>query len=324
MARVYDLEDKIIKNTAEGEIMLSPAFGPVRRRKDAPENVNHPNISYNNRNTGKSTEKKTYTKKSRPTGRKTKIIRKKRRRRIAVVIGLIIAAALVSRLSIVQNLTSKAGIGLLSESRLREEGYPESLIKLYEKNPEARQFVLDYKDHTQDNSPIDISSDVKSGEIPLFLQWDERWGYKKYGDDFLAITGCGPTSLSMVYVGLTGDTDMNPYEMAKKAQNDGYYVSGSGSSWSMMTGLAEELGLSASELGMDESTVKSKLRDGHPIICIMGPGDFTTTGHFIVLTGVSDDGEIEVNDPNSKENSEKNWKFSKISSQIRDMWVYSK
>ena len=250
--------------------------------------------------------------------------RRKKRRRIAVILGLIIAAALVSRLSIVQNLTSRVGIGLLSESRLKEEGYPDSLIKLYEKNPEARQFVLDYKDRVDGNTPIDISSDVKSGEIPLFLQWDERWGYRKYGDDFLAITGCGPTSLSMVYVGLTGDADMNPYEMAKEAQNGGYYVSGSGSSWSMMTGLAEELGLSAKELGMDEGTVKSKLKDGHPIICIMGPGDFTTTGHFIVLTGVSDDGKIEVNDPNSRENSGKTWEFSKISSQIKDMWVYSK
>lgn len=254
---------------------------------------------------------------------RTKIRRKKRRRRIAVVLGLIIAAAFISRLSIVQELTSRIGIGLVSESRLKEEGYPESLIKLYEKNPEARQFVLDYKDHSDDNAPIDISSDVKSGEIPLFLQWDERWGYRKYGDDFLAITGCGPTSLSMVYVGLTGDTDMNPYEMAKKAQNDGYYVSGSGSSWNMMTGLAKELGLSVKELGMDENTVKSKLKEGHPIICIMGPGDFTTTGHFIVLTGVTKNGEIEVNDPNSNENSSKTWKFIKISSQIRDMWVYS-
>ena len=37
-----------------------------------------------------------------------------------------------------------------------------------------------------------------------------------YGDNFLAITGCGPTALSMVYVGLTGDTSMNPYSSRRR------------------------------------------------------------------------------------------------------------
>ena len=143
---------------------------------------------------------------------------------------------------------------------------------------------------------------MTDGKIPLFIQWDERWGYKTYGDDFLAVTGCGPTALSMVCVGLTGNLNMNPYAVAKMAQADGYYVNGSGSSWNMMTGLAGDLGLSAKELGLDADTIRSKLRDGHPIICIMGPGDFTSTGHFIVLTGVKSNGDVTVNDPNSRKN----------------------
>ena len=53
------------------------------------------------------------------------------------------------------------------------------------------------------------------GEIPLLIQWDKRWGYETYGDDLMALSGCGPACLSMVYVGLTGDTDMNPKAMAR-------------------------------------------------------------------------------------------------------------
>ena len=165
---------------------------------------------------------------------------------------------------------------------------------------------------------------MTDGKIPLFLQWDERWGYRSYGGDFLAVTGCGPTALSMVYIGLTGDVSMNPYEMAKRAQKEGYYVAGSGSAWDMMTRLAAELGLSAKELGLDADQIKTNLKNGNPIICIMGPGDFTTAGHYIVLTGVADDGTIFVNDPNSKKNSEKTWDVDRLMSQMKNLWVYQK
>ena len=80
----------------------------------------------------------------------------------------------------------------------------------------------------------------------------------------------------------------------------------------------------AKELGLDADTIRSKLRDGHPIICIMGPGDFTSTGHFIVLTGVKSNGDVTVNDPNSRKNSDKSWDLEEIMSQMRNLWVYSK
>lgn len=125
-----------------------------------------------------------------------------------------------------------------------------------------------------------------------------------------------------VYVGLTGDTSMNPYAVAQMAQEDGFYVNGSGSSWSMMTELATKLGLSAQELSLNEDSIRQELSQGHPIICIMGPGDFTTSGHFVVLTGVDSEGKITVNDSNSKKNSNKAWKIEDLMSQIRDLWVY--
>ena len=199
---------------------------------------------------------------------------------------------------------------------------PQSLIDLYERNKEARQFVLDYEKNKDKHEAIDISKEVRDGEIPLFLQWDERWGYETYGDDYMAVTGCGPTALSMVYTGLTGDTSLNPYEMAKLAQNNGYYVNGSGSSWNMMLGLASQIGLDANEISLDENSIKKELSAGNPIICIMGPGDFTTSGHFIVLTGITDDGKVQVNDPNSVKNSQKTWELDRIMSQMRDLWVY--
>jgi len=55
----------------------------------------------------------------------------------------------------------------------------------------------------------------------------------------------------------------------------------------------------------------------------MREGDFTTTGHYIVLRGVKD-GEFQVNDPNSVVNSEKLWSYEQIEGQIRNLWVMEK
>ena len=169
---------------------------------------------------------------------------------------------------------------------------------------------------------IDISGEIFKGEIPLFLQTDARWGQCQYGDGTMAENGCGPTCLSMVYSGLTGDGRWNPYELAKKAEKAGYYVAGSGTSWSMMTELAEELGLTIIEVKYEEEKIRAELQRGNKIICIMGPGDFTTTGHFIVLAGVKEDGSIILRDPNSRENSEKSWELQQLMPQIRNLWGY--
>jgi hypothetical protein len=61
--------------------------------------------------------------------------------------------------------------------------YPESLLKLLELNPEAEPFVRGYFQNRDKHPEIDLSGEVVQGTIPLFLQWDERWGYETYGSD---------------------------------------------------------------------------------------------------------------------------------------------
>ena len=53
----------------------------------------------------------------------------------------------------------------------------------------------------------------------------------------------------------------------------------------------------------------------------MMPGDFTTSGHFIVLSAL-EDGKIRVKDPNSAERSEKLWDYETLESQIKGLWVF--
>lgn len=200
--------------------------------------------------------------------------------------------------------------------------YPKELIDLLEKNEETYDFVINYPENKERDFTIDLSEEIKQERIPLLMQWDERWGYKKYGSNMIALTGCGPTCLSMVYIGLTGDDSMNPKEMAKFSEKSGYYTE-NGTAWSFMTEGAGILGLSAEELSLDENCIKQRLSEGKPIICSVGAGDFTTQGHFIVLTSVDKNGNILLNDPNSRKNSEQAWEYTRLERQIKNLWSYT-
>ncbi len=210
-----------------------------------------------------------------------------------------------------------------SSNKLSFLKYPKSLIELLKRNPETKDFVLDYPQNKDKDFEIDLTDEVTKGIIPLFLQWDERWGYEEYGTDFMAITGCGPTCLSMVRCGLSGETTWDPLQVANMAHEQGFYVKGSGSSWDLMKTGAELLGLTVHNVIYDAVHIEAELVNGNPIICIMGPGDFTTSGHFIILTGMDEEGKITVCDPNSKSNSAKSWETEELIPQIRNLWSYT-
>ena len=53
--------------------------------------------------------------------------------------------------------------------------------------------------------------------IPRFYQWDELWGYTVYSGTAFGLTGCCPTCLAMVYQGVTGNTDLSPYDLGEVA-----------------------------------------------------------------------------------------------------------
>ena len=197
--------------------------------------------------------------------------------------------------------------------------YPESLIELLERNPETEDFVLNYPFRQEES--YDLTEVDRSGGVPLLLQWDSRWGYEKYGSDMMAVTGCGPVCLAMTGYYLTGDGEtFDPAAVAAFAEKNGYYASGYGSSWTLISEGGVKLGLDVTEIPLVEKRMKDNLEVGNPIICAMGAGDFTSSGHYIVLVGL-EDGKFRVNDPNSPEKSRQLWSYEQISGQIRNLWV---
>lgn len=199
---------------------------------------------------------------------------------------------------------------------------PESLVNLYNVNPDARDFVLNYNTENSVPHEIDLSSYLESESVPLFMQWDKRWGYNEYCGGFAALTACGPVCLSMVAFHLKKDATLTPTHIMEFAVQNKFATIDNGSLWTLMSEGGKKLGLNVEELPLSEERVISNLKEGNPVICIMGPGNFTTTGHFIVLKDYKD-GKILVNDPNSYVNSEKAWSFDEFKGEIKNMWAFS-
>lgn len=263
--------------------------------------------------------------------------RRKARRRAAVCLLAVVAvcfgvyrcaAALADRLAPAQSQPPAAGLTPpqgTDEERIawinaHAELYTEDLLDLLERHPDALDFVEGYPWH-KDDEPADSVGTVEKGSFPLLLQWDERWGCTRYGGDILAINGCGPTCLAMAAAGLTGDDTITPARVAAAAEKAGY-CGQNGTSWELMRTGCATWGLTSRELPLTESAVTEALTAGQPIICSVRPGDFTTTGHFILLAGL-EEGGIRVNDPNSPQNSEKLWDYGTIEPQIRNLWAFS-
>jgi hypothetical protein len=211
-----------------------------------------------------------------------------------------------------------------AENGLSLGHYPRSLRELLERNPETEEFVLNYpflKDVKQEYT-IPEMDDLSNG-MPLLLQWDTRWGYKMYGNDMMGLTGCGPTCLSMVAMYLLNDNTLDPGYMAQFSIDHGYCVPGNGSMWTLISEGGELLGLEVEELDLYKKDLQDNLEAGNPIIMVMGPGDFTRDGHFIVVSDYIN-GKLKINDPNSRIRSEKLWEFEKIENQVSNLWALKK
>lgn len=207
------------------------------------------------------------------------------------------------------------------------DSYPDTLIDLVARNHETVDFVYSYKDREKYNNRK-LSADINSsyyvdGDVPLFLQWDRRWGYRIYGKEMIGLSGCGPTSLAMVIRHFDSDSTVNPYDVAKYSQDNGYVSADNFTSWKLFeTGLSK-YGLESQDVIPVEAKMKKALDDNKILIVSVKPGTFTERGHIIVIKGYNKNGDFLINDPNSIVNTNKTWSFDDLKSEIRKIWGVS-
>lgn len=192
----------------------------------------------------------------------------------------------------------------------REPASVEFFVRLH-----AGMTNTDYMPETADK--------LVGNSLPHYVQWDQRWGFHSYIGEPFALTGCGPCCLSMVYTGLTGNTDLPPDLMADFAMQNGYYVENIGTAWSLFDEGAAQLGLNPEKLALEQTAFDQALDAGKLIILSLTPGDFTTVGHFIVVW--SHDGDnYHILDPFNVKLSRRSWKYSVLISQTAAAWAFSK
>jgi hypothetical protein len=200
--------------------------------------------------------------------------------------------------------------------------YSQEAVNTILLSPEKTDFVL-LAPFAEPVSDTDAGISVKNGEIPFLLQYDSRWAFHRYGNSCMGYTACGPTCLSMAAIGLSGNTEYTPPYVSDYAESSGFYVSGTGTSWSLFTDGAAYFGLHGEVIPVHKNTMGDRLDAGSVLIASMLPGDFTKNGHFIVICSHGLNG-FHVYDPSNMERSGETWRYDDLAPQIAQLWSLSK
>ena len=175
--------------------------------------------------------------------------------------------------------------------------------------PSSRKFILAYPDSDKSSRPYD--GGVKRGEVPSLYNWDERWGAVTYGDGPLAVTGSGPTTLAMAYMGLTGKTDFSPTEIAQQASKSNYADGDSGTKGEMFSKLTNSMGLTGNEYTPAAETLYA-LSESTVVAAELKEDTLTDDAHWVLVVNVNEDETVTVFDPTSTYVSSRTWDMGSI------------
>lgn len=166
-------------------------------------------------------------------------------------------------------------------------------------------------------------------EQPIsFLQDDSEWGFESYSiigsqSQTIATSGCGPTSMAMVlnyYV----DNSITPLQTSVYAMENNHRTRYDGTSWLYFKDMANEYDLEFLQTASSVEALEWMNTQEDPlIVCSMGPGLWTTEGHFILLWDI-DNGIAYINDPNSTKETRIKNSYKLMSSQCDQYFCFNK
>lgn len=162
-----------------------------------------------------------------------------------------------------------------------------------------------------------LKPSTPKGEFTNYYQYNYN---DPYCGGTIADSGCGPTSMAMVLSYLTGE-EITPQQMAK--EGDGKYTCKDGTVWTYFGDMAKKYGVQCDQMDITSKNIIDNLNNGKTLILSMGPGHFTSQGHFIVVRGIDDSGKIIVSDPNSEDRSNKTWDVNTLVSEGKQIWSLS-
>lgn len=159
--------------------------------------------------------------------------------------------------------------------------------------------------------PVEILADEQNQQLKVVYYNQADYPGEKIGGSTIQAAGCGPTAVAVCYSSLTGKKADVP-KMCDQAYKHGWYYTGQGCSHSVIPGLSKLYGLNCKGLGYSKDAVEKALRAGHPVVALMGPGDFTDSGHFVVLTRMVGKDRVKIADVGSRANTYKTWSLKDV------------
>lgn len=224
------------------------------------------------------------------------------------------------------------GDEISDEEIVKEKGFEDEAGRVFFKNPGT----LTYDLYSGKGEIISIINGYQVGE---YDEWGTTLGYlidlaglefvenfskiiQYFQGDFANVSmigkytikssGCGPTCMAMIIDSLT-NANIGVEGMAKWAVDNKYYLAGQGSKWSLIPDSAAAFGLNCNGIRRNDSqSLATALSSGNPVVMICGKGDFTSGGHFMVLTGIDENGMVSINDPASRKRTNTKYPLSQI------------
>lgn len=183
-----------------------------------------------------------------------------------------------------------------------------------------------YSQGPSPDNTYSIMLDTALGPMLYYNQGDSRWrDYLYGGKDPMKKYGCGPTAVAMIINSFSntpeGAAGITPPQMADWAVEHGLYAPQSGSYHSIIPEALTAYGLqieSVTDRSRDHAS--ELLSSGHMLVALMGKGALTDNGHFVLITGILENGNVTIADPNKYENCTKEWDLEQILHELKKVY----
>jgi len=156
-----------------------------------------------------------------------------------------------------------------------------------------------------------------------YKQGDSRWGKKVYTScgnkkQTIANSGCGPTSMADIMATWV-DKAVTPVEMCAYAVKHGFRTKSSGTAWGFFKSIAAAYGFTGFIQTKSMATARAAIKNGAFVVASMGPGYWTSGGHYICLWK-TDATYMYANDPASK--TRKKQKLAAFEEQRKQFFIF--
>lgn len=169
-----------------------------------------------------------------------------------------------------------------------------------------------------------------------YLQTDARWGWKDYSTKgektTIRASGCGPTALSMVLATWV-DKSITPETECAWALSHGYKALHSGTYYNYFVPAAKRFGLVCYRLNLNSiygnantayhAQARDALERGDLVIACMGKGNWTSSGHYVLVWDVRGD-TVYINDPASTKAHRVRGDYNLFRKQVKYYWVIAR